>query len=583
MIELIAVMDLSPLMSFMDLSSLVYLDSAVTNKSQRLLLWRNCFAKHIITAEESVQLPIEAFMWLEVRSIFLQAIKISPVVTDDQFFDFFTEENLWTTYVTNLDLSNCYQLNDGSFMCINLFFPNLQKIKLNGNYEQNFRRDGIGAQYFWFGISNCKNLLEIDYRDAYTTTDEDTHINLLIRCKNLKVLHLEGCKRSHLTNDRFYWTNLCQLTLSNHANDDDLRIISLHCSHLQSFSVHSDDVSDSGIWLLTEKCSQLTVLDISGCFSLTEQIDTRLPARLIEIDLSGMLHASHYTIDRLVTLCGGNLKKLSFGRGLKLWRPERYGNITLTSIALHATNLEELHILVERSSHNFKNSGLLAIIKSCTSITKFSFMARKTDAFIAHMASSWSKLTYLDVLGHLNNLSDTSLQAIASNLQNLEVLRIGKSSKCTDNGFAQLFTNCTKLRELRLHHIANLKSRSFALAALTCCTCLKKLSITNGRFFDDGVEWLAALSKSLRILYVKDNKYLTSNHIIEITKQIPKLEDLDVTGCVNVPGNFFRKDLQPISKYLEHCSIYGNGNNMSHQYVSDNPDDDTEDDFVFNG
>jgi len=230
-------------------------------------------------------------------------------------------------YIRDLCLKdgNIHSITDESLISISRKFTALERLDLSGCWK--LKGDGIAAI-----VGNCSNLRDINFSDCYHLNDEDVHkvaqncsrlerINLsrcggitelsimaiAKYCPNLVYINLTGCH--HLTNSSIKSIiessrelRILYLAGCTGVSDDVIYAVSNSCKNLQSLHLNlCQNISDGAIMTLV-KCQKLSVLEIHGCSSLTDNCVMAISngfKSLQELDLKNCVKITNDSINIL--------------------------------------------------------------------------------------------------------------------------------------------------------------------------------------------------------------------------------------------------------------------------------------------
>ncbi|XP_067906060.1 F-box/LRR-repeat protein 20 [Heterodontus francisci] len=348
--------------------------------------------------------------------------------------------------------------------------------------------------------------------------------------------------------------------------------IALHLApHLKNLSLRDSNITENSFMTLVPSCPDLWGLDISSCNSLfmpgtllsTEESKAKMAEALMnlrELNLSNLRYLSDLTFNRL-TDCTANLQKLSLA-GCHIafeFDPYRGTNACNSTVVL---SLNNILCFINRQvttlkSLNFSRTSITSeaiqlvvhvaglhleglVLQHCKDLT---------DDAICAICVCQPGLTTLDLTG-CAELTDKSVVAVASSLQCLEHLFLGKIRRMTDNALKNLSTIST-LRALDLSEcyqvsgfelvkglvspqaISSLVSLNFS-----CCTMVKDSCIFS---------MATILGESLRELDLTSCVYITDISIHTIANYLRNLTALRLGWCkeitdrgllgINAPNN----------------------------------------------
>lgn len=157
-----------------------------------------------------------------------------------------------------LDLSQCYWLNDENLKILILKCPQLTKLTLRGDTQLTYRS--------WSELYKLRALKSLDVSRCHQITDQDLSM-ILKACRGLTELNLEGCKK--ISNKAFFELaqtsqRLMHLNISESVISDGVlsEIASYNRDLLSLALVQCESITQKGIRELIQFCRDLQHLDL---------------------------------------------------------------------------------------------------------------------------------------------------------------------------------------------------------------------------------------------------------------------------------------------------------------------------------
>ncbi|XP_047307705.1 F-box/LRR-repeat protein 3-like [Impatiens glandulifera] len=501
-------------------------------------------------------------------------------------------------YVTNLDLSLCPRITDGSLSVISTVCSEMLR-KIDLSRSKFFTQAGLTVL-----VTKCPNLVEIDLSNA--TELKDSAAVAIAEAKNLEILRLARCKS---------------------ITDIGIGCIAVGCKKLKLINLKwCLGIGDLGISLLAVKCKEIRSLDLShlpitnnsleavlklqyledlvlyGCFGIYDDclsVNKQQCKSLKMLDMSSCPNISHVgllsltngtgCIEQLILASGSpvtlglanSLQKLSALKSIKLdWCIITCSG--LDAIGNCCTSLREISL---SKCSGVTDEGLSSLVKKCKDLEKLDITCcRKiTYVSIANITNSCSSLTslkmeactlvpreafvligeYCHLLEELditdNEIGDEGLKSI-SRCSKLVTLKLGLCLNITDQGLVHIGKGCTKLVELDLYRSAGVKDTGL-LSIARGCTNLETINMSYCKDITDSS--LISLSKcsKLNTLEIRGCSFITSTGLAAIAMGCRNLTKLDIKKCCSID------DAGMIT--LAHFSQYLRLINLSYSSVTD--------------
>ncbi|XP_020573502.1 F-box/LRR-repeat protein 3 [Phalaenopsis equestris] len=400
--------------------------------------------------------------------------------------------------IESLDLSVCHSLDDNS----------LATAIASGSYWQKLRRVGLAraSGVGWKGIealvTTCPLIEAIDLSHCCEVGDRVAAA--LAKAAGLRDLRIDKCLG---------------------VTDVGLAMVSVGCGRLERLGIKwCMEISDIGIDLLVKKCRNLRVLDLSylqvtnnslRAISSLEKFEalSLVGCRFIDDEGLAFLNNGRNSLQSIdISRCQNvtwfgiasvieghrNLQIINMGDCHTEVTPAFLSQLSLIKTTLNILKLDGLQI---------SDSGLQNIGSNCNNLIEIglSKCLGVTDKGIGELVSSCTCLRSIDLTCcHL--LTDNVLTAISKYCINLTCLRLEACSLMTEKGFGQIATGCSQLLEIDL---TDCSINDIALQHLTKCSELKVLKLG-----------LCANITSKGLAYIGSN--------------CNNLEELDLYRCVEV-------------------------------------------------
>ncbi|KAJ3016985.1 hypothetical protein HKX48_003778, partial [Thoreauomyces humboldtii] len=222
---------------------------------------------------------------------------------------------------------------------------------------------------------------------------------------------------------------------------------------LTTISLASTSADDLVLRNITDKCRQLTSLDVRGCTGLTHaafDLYAKLLIREISIPLLNLAVSRTAFSDRSLSIVVEACSQLESLDLAYCNRVTRDGVVMLG----RATNLRT--VVCTGTDLGPSSSGAVSLEdaflhfgEGCSELSDFSLSAcpHLNDTSISYLAGLCTKLTRVD-LSQSANITDAAVDALASDCASLRIVILNTCPRVSDCGFANLMTKQTGLVEL---------------------------------------------------------------------------------------------------------------------------------------
>ncbi len=272
------------------------------------------------------------------------------------------------------------------------------------------------------------------------------------------------------------------------------------CEHLQSLSLRGTEITEGTFINILSHCANLESLDLSGCNSLfmsgqllsKEDDLLRLRGILVnvtQLNLGSIRYLSDVTFNRITSICGPALKKLSLSGAKALFHSTSYivdphDSLGCSSV-LTFNNI--LHFIAQKASSltaldfsrtTISDEALEAVTKIdelCLKEIRLAHCEEITDLGIKKLCMKQPLLISLD-LAQCVGLTNATITAITTHLQGLRYLSLDKCRQVTDYGVGQLH-KLGKLEKLQLASCYTVTSEG--LVAGLCAATMVRLTHIN--------------------------------------------------------------------------------------------------------
>ena len=296
---------------------------------------------------------------------------------------------------------------------------------------------------------------------------------------------------------------------------------------VRSLSLAGCDITEGLFTSLLSSCTGLEKLDITRCNALfmTGQLLTKpgdslllteALVRLRELKIAAIRYITDEAFNRLVSVCC-NLESLSvagnhivFHTKNYLWKGKESAVLTFNNIMnfLEANASQIMVLDFSRTAINDEALSSLARIPDLSLRELYlAFCQDVTDNGIAALCKAQPSLELLD-LSDCQSVTDGSLESICLECDGIHVLRLGKCRRVTDLSVCKLKSQrCLQRLDLSACYSITSRGLSLGLCSTTSpLTCLTSLNLGCCSSVND-------------------------SFIVEMTRCVPDLMDLDVSSC----------------------------------------------------
>ena len=240
-------------------------------------------------------------------------------------------------------------------------------------------------------------------------------------------------------------------------------VLSHMSSNIVSLDLSSSLVSFHALQLVPHMCSQLRAFGLSDTQLNNESLSFIVAAcpSIVHLDLS---NNSNLT-DAGIAAVAQNLKNL---QSLNLWSLKLLTDASLVHLYTHCANT--LHTLHLYSVEGFGEAFDTLLVK-CTKLRTLFYMDEHFDPFnpIGTLPNSLQNLTTLVLFK--GAITESNLAQVGRYAVNLEVLSIYEKGRYSSDSLFDIFTNCTKLKELyvafeSMNNVEIMNTDAFAVLAL---------------------------------------------------------------------------------------------------------------------
>ncbi|XP_067861092.1 F-box and leucine-rich repeat protein 13-like [Heptranchias perlo] len=354
------------------------------------------------------------------------------------------------------------------------------------------------------GISDCRNLQDLNLTEIATLTDE--FVSMVV----------EQC------------TSLLYLNLAYTAiSDGTLRALSKYGLNLQYLSLaYCKKFTNKGLnYLATGKgCHRLVYLDISGC--------TQISVRGFKYFGVSCNEVEHLVINDMATLT----------------------NSCITAMVAYYYNLITVSLL---ASPHISDAAIKALVQG-KKLTKVKIEGNKniSDACFKIFSKACPNLNHIFVTD-CPRITDNSLKSI-SILRNVIVLNISDCISITDVGIRCFIEgpSGSKLRELNLSNCIYITDISMLKIAQRCHSLTHLRLRYCERLTDNGIEWLGSLPVMTNIDLTGTKVHEQSLSGLGINNRIMELTVAECSGVTNIGLQKFYHNMFDL-EYLDvsHCLL----------------------------
>ena len=323
--------------------------------------------------------------------------------------------------IVQIDLSNCLRLTNASIIALSKGCPNLSHFiachKLTDNSVVALSK-------------GCPNIVHLDISGGCSSLNDYSIICLSKQCQKLAYLNVSGCL--HITCASIIalsqsCPDLIHFDLSDCISvefSDDLALaLSRACLKLVHLNISGLEAIDSAIVTLSQGCRQLTHVNLSHCGQLTDVSILALSERcpnlsILDISSYQSINNTSFTDTSIIPLC----QRCPLLSQLNLSGCCGITNVAIVSLSQHCSNITYLDLSMSRS---LTDLSIIALSRSCVNLTNLNISGCNmiTNDSIMALSHGCKKLIYLN-LGHLKYLTIASIGAILQNCPNLHKLFI---------------------------------------------------------------------------------------------------------------------------------------------------------------
>jgi F-box domain len=214
-----------------------------------------------------------------------------------------------------------------------------------------------------------------------------------------------------------------------YATDDEVKLSTRWSQAKELHMYECFDLRDHGITTVFSRCTNIQVLDLSGCNMLGSAALTHLGKLhdLVALNLTGCQQAN----DAVITNVAHGCKKLL---DLNLWGCSQITDVGIIAIGNCCRHLRRLNLTWLSKLSN----GLSSVGEHCRDLRELTltWCERLKDSAIAKLQQN-TELRYLDADG-CGRLSDTALRSLATHCPKLRVLRCRFCTRMTVEGLLYL-------------------------------------------------------------------------------------------------------------------------------------------------
>ena len=483
----------------------------------------------------------------------------------------------WGGIVTEVNLTNCFLVNDDCLEMIAQKCPSLENLELKGC--RLVTGSGLNAIR-----RKCGSLEHISLT-VFKTNVAPFTLKEFISCSS-KLRHVEiVCESEEDSSEaHFFLTNEF---LDAVQENKTLQMLSCH-----NAGIVEEETNLAGHWkfglrelglsgcvelsnpvlsLICNTSPDLTTLDVSYCSGIDDggiAIVAQFCPNLQRLIVQACPCVTDVSIQCIAENCK-NLQYLNVS-GCELPRPA--GNITDVAVWSVACNCVDLRHLNVKWCQGVTDNGIMAVATTCT------------------------KLRHLNICGCLG-ISDVSIKVVAAVCEDLQSLEISECLRITRSSINEVVQNCSKLQYLDMQVCSYVKDLyldgnsklllSLHHLDLSYCTkitdgCLKQfatscpgltyLSIAGcHRITDAGVKCLCHNCKKLEYLdasFRGSQSYaqITTDSMTALATNCLNLTYLDVIGCWNISEASIEMVVKSC-RYLKHLNVSQFTENLDSQLL----------------
>jgi F-box and leucine-rich repeat protein 2/20 len=295
---------------------------------------------------------------------------------------------------------------------------------------------------------------------------------------------------------------------------DDRSFVGIDNNSLHTIHLSNNDITDTGLLMIAQGCSQLEDITLSYCKRITDKgllaLAVHLPG-ITSISLSHLFEAGSFGVFAMASLCPALQTFYFYEIGLK----------TDDSVAV--------------------NDSIMAMARGCPKLQTMSLANSQwvSDQSVAFLAERCKELRSVCLHG-CNRVTDETIKAIANSCPDLEKLDIAglptdgsygtlRTSKITDESFVIVGEKCSKLVGIS---IASNKVTDIGIAALARgCPQLRSFSANDCPSISTaGIMALSHGCKELRTVKLEDCKCVRNDCLFRIGEGCPELTSLTLSS-----------------------------------------------------
>eukprot|EP01102_Stenamoeba_stenopodia_P007813 TRINITY_DN2206_c0_g2_i4.p1 TRINITY_DN2206_c0_g2~~TRINITY_DN2206_c0_g2_i4.p1 ORF type:complete len:1488 (+),score=274.93 TRINITY_DN2206_c0_g2_i4:992-5455(+) len=282
-------------------------------------------------------------------------------------------------------------------------------------------------------------------------------------------------------------------------------------------------ITDASCAIIANKCAYLKRLSLSGCINISntglEHI-ARHCSQLEEIDLEGCCNIEDAGVQAIAKRCH-QLKIINLSGCIKLT------NATLKDLSclcpdIASISLKKCHQITDPAFHLIGDKLSQLDLSECPQIS---------DSAIIEIANkSCGQLQVLKLAG--KNITDESMQALASKCRNLKELELVCCESITDATVQFLSQSCHLLTSLSLSNCKNISNAAFVnngLANLCHLDLTRCIKLT-----DEGIKCIVKGSKGLLSLNLTSCEGVTDAGLEYIADSCDYINSITLTKCPKV-------------------------------------------------
>lgn len=458
---------------YFDTKDLAHLDIAICGGMRKRFLQA---LKGYIIITPDYEVTRDSFTWLMKRGVRIESMGICLKERD---LDFMLESREPLTWLKSLNISLCDQLTGESLLNLPAgFLPNVTSLNISNC--SHLESQGVLALLATAPQVSSLKSFQVPYMDD-ELVEEITNI-----CgAGLTALDVGGCPDItdvgviHLANE--LEKSIVRLSIA-YSSISILSLTALaSCEQLTHLNLQgcTSGVTDDGVAVICTSCRNLTHFDLSGCQLITQQSIYIIAANLSAlVDIGSYLTLGGVTADALIALSEGcpvlavigfnqmqsvsELSPAAFN-AIATYFPNltklklRYSHLTNRDVELFAEtgrgSVEEIDWLCASDAHAddgdeeiLSDDGFMALFRSCSNLTRFSFRRKAvlTDAALVALSQCCPALISLRI--EASFISDTGLTALTEKCPHLAEVHLTAAFGLTDNGVEEFFAKGRSLR-----------------------------------------------------------------------------------------------------------------------------------------